>query len=351
MKTWKRLAAFVLALLLMSLSVLPVSAVDNSMQFNFDLSVDGAHTKNVITGDIITVVFTLQRTDSEKNYTVYGVQNEIEYDPEFFELVDGSALLMPGIDQSNISLVNGNHRFYMNYLSLGGGTEWSALTTLGSFQLRVIAETGVSHICSNAYFVSTADGTDSYASTKEDVTVIVSTDCVIRFDSNGGSDVEELHVPYGEKIPKPEDPTRDGLYFAGWYKDIDRTRKWDFDTDTVDGNVTLYAGWSEEPVDGEGAGTVSSGLGWLLWGLGILLLLGLLLLLLFLRCRVHFETYGGTELEDVRVWRGQKVNEPAVPQKFGKLFGGWYTDEEFTKPWNFREDKVQKSMTLYARWN
>ena len=347
MKKCKRIAALALAVMLIAVCMIPAAAVDNSMKFNFDLSVDGQHTKNVLTGDIVTVVFTLERTDAQKNFTVYGVQNEIEYDPEFFEYVEGSSLLMPGIDESQVALVNGKERFYMNYLSLGGGTEWSASTTVGSIQLRVIAETGVSHVCSKANFVSTKDGSDYYASTKEDVTIIVSSECIVRFDSNGGSDVEELRVPYGEKIPKPDDPTREGLYFSGWYTDIERTQKWDFDTDTVDGNITLYAGWSETPLDGDTG--ASGGWGWLWW---LLPLLGLLILILiFLRRRVRFETFGGTELDDVRVWRGKKINEPAAPQKVGKLFTGWFKDEECTEPWNFEEDKVKKNITLYARWN
>lgn len=350
MKTFKRISALLLALLLALTCSVGALAADNSMQFHFDLTVDGEHTKNVLPGDIITVVFTLKRTDSDANYSIYGVQDEIEYDPEFFEFVEGSALLMPGIDKSQVNLVGGMQRFYMNYLSLGSdGTEWPATTTLGSFQLRVIAETGVSHICNKAYFVSTKGGADTYAATKDDVTVILSSECIIRFDSNGGSDVPEQRVPYGEKIPRPDDPTREGKYFAGWFTDILHEHPWDFDNDTVEGNMTLYAGWSDTPLD-NGETQTGGGhlLAWLLPLLGVLLLL---IILLLLRKRVRFETFGGTELDDVRVWRGAKLETPAAPLKTGSLFGGWYKDEACTQPWNFDEDTVDKNMTLYARWN
>lgn len=348
MKTLKRLSAVLLALLLAFTASVGALAADDSMQFHFDLTVDGEHTKNVLPGDVITVVFALHRTDSDKSYTVYGVQDEIEYDPEFFEFVEGSALLMPGIDQSQVGLVNGMHRFYMNYLSLGGGTEWAASTTLGSFQLRVIAETGVTHIRNMANFVSTADGTDTYAATKDDVTVILSGECIIRFDPNGGSAVEEIRVPYGEKIPRPADPTREGKYFAGWFSDIEREHPWNFDTDTVEGNMTLYAGWSDTPLDTtEGGKTGGHLLAWLLPLLGVLLIL---IVLLLLRKTVRFETFGGTELDDVRVWRGAKLEAPAAPLKTGSLFGGWFADEECTQPWDFANGTVKKNMTLYARW-
>lgn len=116
MKTLKRLSALLLALLLALWCSVGALATDESMQFHFDLTIDGEHTKNVLRGDVITVVFALERTDSAQNYTVYGVQNEIEYDPTFFEFVEGSALLMPGIDKSQVALVDGMHRFYMNFL-------------------------------------------------------------------------------------------------------------------------------------------------------------------------------------------------------------------------------------------
>ena len=66
---------------------------------------------------------------------------------------------------------------------------------------------------------------------------------------------------------------------------------------------------------------------------------------------MQFETFGGTELDDVRVWRGAKIEVPAAPLKTGSLFGGWFKDEECTQPWDFDEDTVDKNMTLYARWN
>ncbi len=52
------------------------------------------------------------------------------------------------------------------------------------------------------------------------------------------------------KISVPEDPTREGYVFAGWYTDAECTpgNKFDFTADggTVDVNTTLYAKWVEE---------------------------------------------------------------------------------------------------------
>ena len=85
--------------------------------------------------------------------------------------------------------------------------------------------------------------------------------------------------------------------------------------------------------------------------LSVLLALLLLLLLLLLgKKRVHFETNGGTALEDVSVRRGDVIGEVMTPMKPGAVFGGWFADKALTKPWDTQHDAVQSSMTLYARW-
>ena len=48
----------------------------------------------------------------------------------------------------------------------------------------------------------------------------------------------------GGKVTKPTDPTRTGYTFGGWYKEAACTTAWNFDTDTVTGNITLYAKWT-----------------------------------------------------------------------------------------------------------
>ena len=45
--------------------------------FDFVLAVDGEREVAVSTGDIITVTLTLRRTDSQKEYTMHAMQDEI----------------------------------------------------------------------------------------------------------------------------------------------------------------------------------------------------------------------------------------------------------------------------------
>lgn len=40
---------------------------------------------------------------------------------------------------------------------------------------------------------------------------------IVSFDSNGGSSVADVEVKKGENIPCPDDPTRDGYVFCGWF--------------------------------------------------------------------------------------------------------------------------------------
>lgn len=67
----------------------------------------------------------------------------------------------------------------------------------------------------------------------------------VRFDSRGGSDVAVQKLEYGALIDEPEPPTREGFDFSGWYIDSNCYDQWDFSSQTVSDNVTLYAGWTE----------------------------------------------------------------------------------------------------------
>lgn len=79
----------------------------------------------------------------------------------------------------------------------------------------------------------------------------------VNFESNGGSSVSSQNVESGQKAEKPEDPTREGFTFEGWYSDEELTEAYDFDT-AVTAFLTLYAKWTEageEPSEPENPGT------------------------------------------------------------------------------------------------
>ncbi|HOJ45220.1 MAG TPA: InlB B-repeat-containing protein [Bacilli bacterium] len=54
----------------------------------------------------------------------------------------------------------------------------------------------------------------------------------------------------GLKLSRPANPTRENYDFLGWHKDALTTTLWDFGTDLVTSNITLYAKWSRLPLPG-----------------------------------------------------------------------------------------------------
>ena len=70
----------------------------------------------------------------------------------------------------------------------------------------------------------------------------------ITFNSNEGSVVSPITgIANGATIEKPTDPTKENNIFSGWYKDNTTfANAWNFATDTVTANITLYAKWITE---------------------------------------------------------------------------------------------------------
>lgn len=52
-------------------------------------------------------------------------------------------------------------------------------------------------------------------------------------------------VRKGNLLPRPADPVKSGYRFEGWFKDEECLNAWDFGTDTVESNITLYAKWTK----------------------------------------------------------------------------------------------------------
>ena len=68
------------------------------------------------------------------------------------------------------------------------------------------------------------------------------------FESNGGSVVEKQTVADGQKVSRPEDPTKEGFVFEGWYTDSGMTTAYDFGSEVTE-SFTLYAKWTEKDAD------------------------------------------------------------------------------------------------------
>ena len=131
-------------------------------------------------------------------------------------------------------------------------------------------------------------------------------------------DAAAVKVAYGEKLTKPEsDPTKDmtvdKVYtFDGWYNG---DKKWDFETDTVQGDTTLVARFNESARE--------------------------------------YDVKFGEDATATKAAYGNKLTKPETdPTKdmtADKVytFDGWYNGE--TK-WNFDADTVKGDVTLVAKF-
>lgn len=67
----------------------------------------------------------------------------------------------------------------------------------------------------------------------------------VSYDSRGGSDVQSQVYQYQEELVLPQEPTREGYTFTGWY--LDQEAKVPIELPVlVEGSTQYYAGWQEK---------------------------------------------------------------------------------------------------------
>ena len=83
--------------------------------------------------------------------------------------------------------------------------------------------------------------------------------CTVTFNANGhGTAPAPQTNQWSNEIiaTQPTAPTESGYVFTGWYTDAQCTTPWNFGTDIVPDDMTLYAGWDLEVEGLQGSGTV-----------------------------------------------------------------------------------------------
>ena len=167
-----RLAAAVLALLLIACLAVPALAVDGSQSFRFTLQADGKSSVTAAAGEEFTVTVTLSRTDNAEEWAMYAWQTEVAFDPTAFELVEGSVKPADNIG-SSIHPGAAETRVFFNAFSLSkSGSSYPASLEVGSFRLRA-KWNGAYTIHNENYLVSTAGGADRYQCSSDDLSVTV----------------------------------------------------------------------------------------------------------------------------------------------------------------------------------
>ena len=66
---------------------------------------------------------------------------------------------------------------------------------------------------------------------------------IVTFECNGGTNVATVTVDEGKELLEPIPPTKTSYIFLGWYKDMNFTNKWIFDTEVLKEDTILYAKW------------------------------------------------------------------------------------------------------------
>lgn len=81
-----------------------------------------------------------------------------------------------------------------------------------------------------------------------EVTVFLNNLHVVEFDSTGGSAVNDVVVPHGEKVSKPVNPTYKDKVFKGWFSDPKLENEYNFNSPVLR-DMTLFAKWESPIVD------------------------------------------------------------------------------------------------------
>ena len=145
---------------------------DASMRFEFNLASSGRHSIDVMPGDTFTVSYRIYRTDSDSDFVIHSVQDEIEFDTDVFELIEDS--ISCGYTVSIHQYDGARCRIFMNtYAVTPEGFEYKQGAEFGAFTLKVkdSALAGSYDITNNNCEMSASGGYSLYAHTVKDLTV------------------------------------------------------------------------------------------------------------------------------------------------------------------------------------
>jgi uncharacterized repeat protein (TIGR02543 family) len=134
----------------------------------------------------------------------------------------------------------------------------------------------------------------------------------ISFEENGGSIVTDITDDYLASVSEPDEPTKVGHTFSGWFSDDTLATAYVFNTIPVE-DTTLYAKW-----------TIN-------------------------QYTINFEENGGSIVTDITDDYLVSVSEPDEPTKVGHTFSGWFSDDTLATAYLFNTIPAEDT-TLYAKW-
>lgn len=162
--------------------------------------------------------------------------------------------LMVGLqdNQQRIDATHGMYSYLKNHSSNNGGIESLQLDyVIGSKHINTYSVTvnGIERLKESEY-INSGYAISSFPFDDPAIfqwlfnqTLATTENYTVLFDSVNGSTVESQLVTENSKATQPAAPTRLGFSFDGWYRETGYINKWNFDSDLVVGNITLYAKW------------------------------------------------------------------------------------------------------------
>lgn len=208
--------------------------------------------ESVVIGNGVTHLSTSQRTYREGNWGIDGYYRDGVFEGcvKLSDITLGSGLIFIGKDSfagtqittltvpSKVSeLESGAFAGAKQLKDVYFTGNWAAKT--GDKLFDGVAEGYTVHYIKNKI------GYDALAYNKAEFTPIT-----VTFDNNN-DDVfaviteEQIMAPVGGYVIEPIIPAASGYRFVGWYKDSKCTNAWNFKTDKVTKNTTLYAKWDD----------------------------------------------------------------------------------------------------------
>lgn len=238
-----------------------VSAFNTEPSDNYQIihQYDGASPGLYAKGDSAANIFTASQNQELKAVGFYNLNGGVTYSVKVYTLNSNAKTPLEGqlVGSTSGALANiGYHTVILNTpVTLAKDDRFSVVVSIsdGYFAFEGngnTAQSGQSFIYMGQRWF---DAKNKYVSTER-----LNNACIkayatnesftVSFEENGGSPVPDTVGILDLHLDIPENPTLDGKFFAGWFKDSGLTEKWDFDTDTVTAPLTLYAAWSDSPI-------------------------------------------------------------------------------------------------------
>lgn len=163
----------------------------------------------------------------------------------YYDVADGEIVL---------TLSGGN-----NFTIAGPGLNKAGtyLATEGGFKLDFVRDEdgeATATASDDTFEVSMPDGSK--------LTFMKKVNYTVSFNVDGGNTVNSASVVNGKTVAKPQDPTRDGSVFLGWYADSALTVPFAFESTVIKEDTIVYAKWAKKGADGSSEYTVNFDLGY-----------------------------------------------------------------------------------------